>query len=648
MIDKIRNKKAHFIIQFLFYPLLIILVVLVLKNIDLFTKLLPSVFSKISRQTASLTTRLYSPKINFTIFLEKPIFGWGIHGSNARYLELASAEQYNTSIDAQTSTSLGLMARFGVFGCIYTLMAFAGIIFYKKSRPLSIISFLILFLAIVNKEPHGNMLISWSLPFFFLYDAFDVEIIKKRNWQYDENGKLIIAEQRLVSDLLKENSHSGIVARNTVLSFCLKGLAILIGLFSVPVYSTYFGNDSTYGIWLTFLSVITWVMTFDLGFGNGMKNKLIVAISNNDKEEGKRIVSSTYSFSLLIGGIILVVGLLIISFLDVVKIFNFDPQFVSPNLVKIAFCITFSTIAIEFVLKNICHIFQAHQKHFLSNLLPLLANAGLLVFALIFRTSDYSTKLLYISIAYSIITLAPYILASFIAFLGPYKSIAPNAHFASISKSKSIVSLSLLFFLMQIALLFLNSVDQMVISSLFSSENVVLYTKYTKFFNTIFSISNIFNTIMWTSIRKSVFDKNTRQLKAGLRALLGFDIIMSFLCLTVMIFIQPLIDIWLGDNAFAVDQSIVIFVFVFTVLNIFVSSTGAVLNGFQCLLPRVISLISAAILKIGLIVLLRFYLVGVEWNIVIVVNCLIWIPLLVINIIFIVLSYKKWLKGVMA
>ena len=635
LLRKVKKSLPKTIIEFSFFPLIIIAVILLVNFSGQLANLMPTIFDKIANQNASFTTRILSPKINLEMFVKKPFFGWGIHGANEEYLRIVT-EQYESFVDAQTSTSASLLAKFGILGFIYSLMLFLGIVL-NKNKGLNIFElacfFAVIFL-IVNKEPHTNMLISWAIPFYFVYETFDKKIIEKRALSSSDDSNTVLS-------LIKAKNDSGVVARNALMSFGLKGFALLIGLFTVPVYSTFFSNDSAYGIWLTFLSIITWVMTFDLGFGNGMKNKLIASIAKKDNEEGKRIVSSTYAFSLVIGSIILSVGLIVINVLDLTKVFNFDTSIISPSIVKLSFCITFSTIAIEFVLKNICHIFQAHQKHFLSNLLPLIANTFLLLFAVVIKFRDPSKSLLMLSIAYCFITLFPYFVASIISFFGPLKSIAPSFKYASFSKGRSVMSLGLMFFLVQLALLFLNSMDQIIISSLFSSEYVVTYTKYSKFFTVIVSISNIFNGIIWTSICKSVSDKNNKQLMKGVKSLLIFDVLMSLLCVVVSIFMQPLLDVWLGANSFNVNYFIVVIILIFTIENIFLSSTGSLLNGFQCLLPQAISIGIAAILKIPLILLVKRMFPQTGWESLYIINCFLWIPMLIVNVFFLIKNIRK-------
>ena len=633
---KTKNDTIQSIIKFSFFPLLILLVVLIISFSNQLATLFPTIFEKIANQNSSFSTRLLSPQIDFKIFMEKPFAGWGIHGANERYLDIITSD-YSLSVDSQTSTTAGLLAKFGFLGIVFTAMPIVGIIGNKNLKlPLfDLICFALVFLLITNKEPHSNMLISWAIPFYFVYETFDKPIIQRREInQESETHSLLV--------VLKGKNDEGVVARNTVMSFGLKGVALLIGLFTIPVYSSYFSNDSTYGIWLTFLSIITWVMTFDLGFGNGMKNKLIDCLSKNDYERGKRIVSSTYVSSMIIGSIILSIGLLVINSLNLIKVFNFDTSTISPFFVRISFCITFSTIALEFILKNICHVFQAHQKHFLSNLLPLIANVSLLLFALFAKFNTPSEKILALSIAYCVITILPYLLSSVIAFAGPLKRISPSFKYASFATSKSVISLGLLFFLVQIALLFLNSIDQILISSLFSSESVVFYTKYSKFFTVIVSVSNIFNGIIWTSLCKSVADKNYRQLINRVRTLLLFDVAVSFLCVIIAIFMQPLLDVWLGaSNTINANTFIVIIILLFTIENIFLSSTGSLLNGFQCLIPQAISIGCAATLKIPAILLIKHFIPSLSWEVIYIIDCFLWIPMLIVNIAFLIKNIRK-------
>jgi O-antigen/teichoic acid export membrane protein len=77
------------------------------------------------------------------------------------------------------------------------------------------------------------------------------------------------------------------------LAFGVKGLALVLSFFSMPLYIRFFGNDDVLGLWYTILSMLSWVHICDLGLGNGLRNRLTEALAVGDTEKAKRFVSST-------------------------------------------------------------------------------------------------------------------------------------------------------------------------------------------------------------------------------------------------------------------------------------------------------------------------------------------------------------------
>ena len=80
---------------------------------------------------------------------------------------------------------------------------------------------------------------------------------------------------------------------NIILSFGAKGITIITQLLIVPLTINYV-NPTKYGIWLTLSSIIAWIGFFDLGFGNGMRNKVAESKAKGNIELARQYVSTTY------------------------------------------------------------------------------------------------------------------------------------------------------------------------------------------------------------------------------------------------------------------------------------------------------------------------------------------------------------------
>ena len=113
---------------------------------------------------------------------------------------------------------------------------------------------------------------------------------------------------------IKGSGRSVTVKKNILASFVIKGVSILISFMLVPVTIGYVSAE-LYGVWLALSSMIHWIHFLDLGFSQGLKNKLTEAIANKDWKRGKSLVSTTY---IMISLIFIPVGILLEFFIPLV------------------------------------------------------------------------------------------------------------------------------------------------------------------------------------------------------------------------------------------------------------------------------------------------------------------------------------------
>lgn len=57
---------------------------------------------------------------------------------------------------------------------------------------------------------------------------------------------------------------------------------IIINLAYVPLLINSLNQDR-YGIWLTITTIVSWIAFFDIGLGNGLRNKLAESIACKDE-----------------------------------------------------------------------------------------------------------------------------------------------------------------------------------------------------------------------------------------------------------------------------------------------------------------------------------------------------------------------------
>jgi hypothetical protein len=85
-------------------------------------------------------------------------------------------------------------------------------------------------------------------------------------------------------------------------SFIYKFLAIVLSYLSIPLMIKYLGNVQ-YGIWSTLLSIMSWISLFDIGIGNGLRNKLSESLAKGEIKEAQLYISTAYT---IIGAISLI------------------------------------------------------------------------------------------------------------------------------------------------------------------------------------------------------------------------------------------------------------------------------------------------------------------------------------------------------
>ena len=332
--------------------------------------------------------------------------------------------------------------------------------------------------------------------------------------------------------------------KNIISTFFLKGANIVIGLIIVPLTITYV-NPTQYGIWLTLSSIITWFSFFDIGLGNGLKNRLIEALANKDYILAKTYVSTTYFIIGLISFLLLTVFLIGSFFINWATVLN-APQSMQKELTLVAITI-FGIFSFQFILQLINTVAIANQSVIVSNLTGLLGNfLGLIIVFIFTRTTHGS--LIYLCLSIGISPLIVLVIFNLIMFNTNYKDYSPSFKCVKISYAKSILQLGVKFFIIQIGLIFFYNLDNVLISNIVGPSAVTSYNIAYKYFSVITMISNIIMTPFWAAFAEANLRGDISWIKGSVAKLSKIVVLIFILSFVMLLASKFVYHLWIGSK----------------------------------------------------------------------------------------------------
>lgn len=418
-------------------------------------------------------------------------------------------------------------------------------------------------------------------------------------------------------------------SRNTILiniigSFVVKGLALVINFFTVPLYMDYFENSNILGVWYTILSFLSWILMFDLGIGNGLRNNLVKPLMDNDNETIKKLFSSSYIILGVISFIIAVIGGIAISVLNWNDIFNISPDIIGNDSLKIAFLISFLGVAFQFFLKTILSILNAMEKTALSNGIALLSSCINLIYLLFFRFGNDIERLFNLSLVYAFSVNIPLIICTILLFSTKFKRSIPNMRYFDIKTAKIIINLGMNFFVIQILFMLITASNEFFVTNKFGADKVVEFQVYNKIFYTFVTIFSLISNPIWSAVTRFKMERNYQGIRKIYIKLLLAVLIGIIIVVFIGLIYQPLVDIWLGDNSIIVNDNYIIAFILYICVLLFVFALNSIANGLQILYPQLIFYSLSVLIKVMLLYILKISFDS--WIIVIWINTLTLIP----------------------
>ncbi|MDR3668337.1 MAG: polysaccharide biosynthesis C-terminal domain-containing protein [Ignavibacteriaceae bacterium] len=428
----------------------------------------------------------------------------------------------------------------------------------------------------------------------------------------------------------KTGHERSVQAKKNIIGLVIsKGISIIVSLLLVRLTINYV-NASNYGIWITLSSIIAWMSFFDIGFGNGLRNKFAVAKATGNETNARIYISTTYAILSIIFTIVWIIFFGVHFFVNWSYVLN-APREMADNLSTLAI-IVFSYFCLQIVLKTINTVLIADQKPARSSYLDM---AGQVLTLIIIYTLTRTTKgsLINLGLTLGFAPILVMIISTIWFFRNSYKQYAPSFKYVKFAYAKDIMQLGYRFFIISIASIILYQTSNIIIAHLFGPEQVTPYNIAYKYFGIITMVFGIIIAPFWSAFTEAWTKKDIlwiRMIVKKLKYMWIFLTICTILMLTVS---DTVYKLWIG-NKMAVPFSISIVLSIYVIITVWNTIFSYFINGIGKIQLQLYSAIWCAVINIPLAIILgkNFGISGVIFSTVI---------LSFINSIWITIQYNK-------
>lgn len=392
-----------------------------------------------------------------------------------------------------------------------------------------------------------------------------------------------------------------------------KTLAMFISFLYVPLMIRYLGQER-FGVWTTLLSILSWVIFFDLGVGNGLRNKVAEALAKGEKTKARRYIASGYTLN---GMVILALWVLLMLATFVVPwgaVFN--TGVVSEAELRQTVQIAATFILLNFWLGLITSVLGAVQRTAVIAFGQLVSNA--LAFLLVYLLSlTDAASLSGMAIAYGVSLVVVNLLLN-LWYFRRNPELRPHWYLDR-AHVHPLLTLGLQFFIIQLAVLVIFTTDKILITQLFGPAFVTPYEVVFKLFSIITFSHTLISAPLWSAYTDAYHRNDITWIRTMLRNQINIYGGVVVAVLFVGIFARPVIDLWIGADLH-VPTFLVVMMGIYVAISCWNNLFAMFINGSGQLKVQLYNAIAAMLLNAPLAFFFTRYL-GMDTSGIVLATC---------------------------
>lgn len=356
--------------------------------------------------------------------------------------------------------------------------------------------------------------------------------------------------------------------------FALKGVSILCTLLIVPLTINYVSSYE-YGIWLTISSLVAWLSFFDIGIGNGLRNRFIEAIENHEPIRAKIYVSTAYAIITIIVASVWLVAVCASNFIDWCRILNANTVLSRELLYTVLIVIT--NFSVLFILGLNRTLLNAIQKPALASAFDTASQVMLCVVLLII-TRFTEGNLIYLALAMGCTSMFVLIVSNIWTYNTILKDYRPSVKFVKFKYAKDIMSLGIMFFFLQILAIAFYQTNNLIISHYLGPNEVTVYNIAFKYMQVLPMAFTIILTPFWSAFAEAKVNEDYGWMKSVRRKLMQTLLLFGVIGLVMTVISPYVYKIWIKDVVL-VPFVVTLLVYIFQMLNMWGTLWTQLLSG---------------------------------------------------------------------
>lgn len=390
-------------------------------------------------------------------------------------------------------------------------------------------------------------------------------------------------------------------------SFLAKFLSILVSLIVTPMLFKILGEHN-YGLWATILPIFTWLTFFDLGIGNGLRNKITKYIVDGDFDIIRLLIGNALIMSLII---VLVISstLIIMTFWGWRSgwLYFFEENATLYRSVQIVII----GALVSFVLNLVNNLYHSIQRSQFVTYGQLLTNSLVFILIIPYWFGGGHSDLVDIALIYSISIVISGLLLAWLFFYNN-KRLLPKIIDLNIKKEYSSLKAGSAFLILQLASLIIFFSDRLIITTFVDASETAQYDIIYKYFSLVVFMQSIFTTPAWSATADALASGDCNWVRRAIKIQHYLFFVLVFIVSMMLLSSGFIFSIWMGES-FVTRYSILIAMALFLIVMSWNNIYSTILSGANVLRFQVLSASVSAILNIPLsIVFIKYFHHGAE------------------------------------